>query len=291
MEKNIPERISINALVSKSILEPNLKSILVEGPSDRWLVEWYLGLKSGNNPKVLEIDWVDVSAEKLKSQGLSSGNRSRLIVLSKTLAESSANPSILCIIDRDLDIIDNTNYENDYLVYTDYCCMEMFFANTDALERLFYTYFGKSTAFHFRWIENVFSICDQLFWIRAALNSLALPLSLPEIKKCCTARHDFLDFDEKLFIKKVVNKSSDTHIEKKIVETAKSLKLKNKLDYRNKINGHDFIETLSTFGNGVLKSQAFSRKEILGRLILSLGSREQLEKTNLFSRLDKLKSE
>ncbi len=59
------ERRTLEELVTRYQLEPELRDIYVEGKTDKILLEWFLEQKGVENFAVYEIDTVEIPTQKL----------------------------------------------------------------------------------------------------------------------------------------------------------------------------------------------------------------------------------
>ena len=66
-------RRTISEIVSLYLLEPTLADIWVEGPSDQWLISWYLSQTVGRSVEVKTISDVEVGREVVEHYGLNFG--------------------------------------------------------------------------------------------------------------------------------------------------------------------------------------------------------------------------
>mgnify|MGYP001373265796 CR=1 FL=1 len=80
----LPRR-TINELLTRYDLEPELFDIYVEGYFDRDIIDACLYGKTDINIAIYVIDSIDVGIDVLDKYGLTSGNKQRLIALSKEL--------------------------------------------------------------------------------------------------------------------------------------------------------------------------------------------------------------
>lgn len=135
MENEI--RRTLNELVTRYELEPELCDIYVEGKTDKQLIEWFLDEKQLQDFAVYEIDTVKIPAQLLFELGLKDNNRSRVIFLAlyihNKLSETPLH--ITCIADKDFDWLFGKEYQCDLLLFTDYSCLEMYLFNEVVLDK------------------------------------------------------------------------------------------------------------------------------------------------------------
>ncbi len=105
---SLPRR-TIDELVARYELEPELRDIYVEGHLDRSIIDWFLSRKNISDVKVYEIDTIEVPAELVEEKSVATGNKGRVIALCCELQDRIRRTlSVMCVIDRDFDhILDN----------------------------------------------------------------------------------------------------------------------------------------------------------------------------------------
>lgn len=114
-------RRTIDEVAAICKLEPTLKTIYVEGVNDVNFFTSALGEYLSIGVSLHSIDSVQIDANLLSKYEMSSGNRQRIIVMSRELCSvGGCEGKILCIIDKDLDQIFGFMEHNVLLKYTDY---------------------------------------------------------------------------------------------------------------------------------------------------------------------------
>ncbi len=79
----LDERRKIREIIAICKLEPDQKSLIVEGWEDRKILNWFLKRKGRDDIKIYLIDNIDVPTELIKKYNLGTGsNRSRVIAIS-----------------------------------------------------------------------------------------------------------------------------------------------------------------------------------------------------------------
>ena len=138
MEMENEIRRTLDELVARYELEPDLRDIYVEGKTDKLFLEWFLRNRGIQNIVVYEIETVDISAEKLFELQLKDNNRSRVITLALYLQDKfpETTPHVICIADKDFDWLFDITYQCDLLFFTDYSCLEMYLFNELQLDNI-----------------------------------------------------------------------------------------------------------------------------------------------------------
>lgn len=104
MSKMDNPRRTLEELVTRYQLEPELRDIYVEGKTDKIFFEWFLKHKGIENFAVYEIDTVEIPTQKLLEFGLNDSNRSRAIALALEIQNQFVElPHFTCIADKDFD--------------------------------------------------------------------------------------------------------------------------------------------------------------------------------------------
>ncbi|WP_292753912.1 hypothetical protein [Nostoc sp. NMS4] len=135
MENEI--RRTLDELVTRYELEPELCDIYVEGKTDKQLIEWFLEDKQLQDFGVYEIDTVEIPAQLLFELGLKDNIRSRVIALAIYIHDKFLETPlhITCIVDKDFDWLFGKEYQCDLLLFTDYSCLEMYLFNEVVLDK------------------------------------------------------------------------------------------------------------------------------------------------------------
>lgn len=239
------ERRTVEEVVSLYSLEPSLKDIYVEGPSDKELLCWFLEYHGIHNINIYDIDIVDVPESLVYSYGLNNGSsRSRLIALSETLAQSIKSDSkILCIVDRDNEDYLPTGIDNRFLEMTDYNSIELYLFKESTLKKmvsLILCGFALSVS---EITHQIVAILENIFLIRLANQTLKWNMKWLDFAKYVETGPT-LKFKSDEFVKAYLLKnkkwSSKLDFTRKIEDLRPSLHQ----DFRRRIRGHDFISLL-----------------------------------------------
>ena len=121
-------------------LEPTLRDVFVEGPSDRAFISTVLAHCGLDSVKVYEIDAVDVPSELLGRHGLRDGNRSRVIATAMELERTCTlvlTNRVCCVADADCEAGRTPEIRASLLLYTDYASMDLYAYSSTTLERYF----------------------------------------------------------------------------------------------------------------------------------------------------------
>ncbi|MBO1067620.1 MULTISPECIES: DUF4435 domain-containing protein [Nostocales] len=222
MENEI--RRTLDELVARYELEPDLRDIYVEGKTDKLFLEWFLrnrGIediavyeietvdisadklfepqlkdnkwflinRSIEDIAVYEIETVDISAERLFELQLKDNNRSRVITLALYLQDKfpETTPHVICIADKDFDWLFDITYQCDLLFFTDYSCLEMYLFNETVLNKVLLLSLRISELTAIDILNQLSKVLEDLFLIRAAKESLNINIAMLDnnFGKCC----------------------------------------------------------------------------------------------------------
>ncbi|MDZ8027532.1 MAG: hypothetical protein RMX97_22950 [Nostoc sp. DedQUE11] len=285
-------RRTLDELVTRYELEPDLRDIYVEGRTDKLLIEWFLDQKQYQNFAVYEIDTVEIPTEFLFKLGLKDNIRSRVIALALYMYDKFSETSlyITCIADKDFDWLFGKEYECDFLLFSDYSCLEMYLFNEVILDKYLRLGLRLSQPKAREVLNQISRVLEDLFLIRATNEALELNMTwLKEFGGCCKLdnRDNQIYFDRKNFITKYFNSNSNRSQESKFITKLEELRAKELIDIRYKIHGHDFTELLCWYIRPYLRKEIKSsyNSEILAGSLLSCIDAEKLSQERLFQRL------
>lgn len=286
-------RRTLDELVVRYELEPELRDIYVEGKTDKLFLEWFLNNRGIKDVSVYEIDTVNIPAERLFELELKDNNRSRVIALALYLDKfSETTPHIICIADKDFDWLFDINYQCELLFFTDYSCLEMYLFNENVLNKLLFLSLRISQLKAENILKQLSKVLEDLFLIRATRELLNIDTAmLDNFGKCCNwdkTKTQF-QFDLQTYIEKYSNKCSMSLEEKSIfIQTIEELRIKgeNLEDARYKIHGHDFTDVLYLYIKDFLAREIKSyNSEIIARNLLGCVDPEELTQEEMFNNL------
>ena len=289
MENEI--RRTLDELVSRYELEPDLCDIYVEGKTDKLLIEWFLEHKERQGFAVYDIDTVDIPAQLLLDQGLKDNNRSRVIALALHIQDKlSETPlHVTCIADKDFDWLFSKEYQCDLLLFTDYSCLEMYLFNEVVLDKCLRLGLRLPQPEAGEILNQVSKVLEDLFLIRATNEALKLNMTwLKNFGDCCKLnKNNQIQFDLKTFITKYLNSNSNHSEESSFITKLQELRAKELIEIRYKIHGHDFTELLCWYIRPYLRKEIRNsyNSEILAGNLLACIDAEKLAKEGLFQQL------
>ena len=125
-------RWSIQELVARYELEPELADLFVEGTFDKEVLTQSCA-SDRIRPTFYEIDAVDVPSSVLAKHGLSHGNKQRVIALSKELSCLAETARVICLVDKDLDHWFAPLTNTQRLRWTSFCSLECHFLTAETI--------------------------------------------------------------------------------------------------------------------------------------------------------------
>ncbi|WP_373526159.1 hypothetical protein [Nostoc sp.] len=290
MEKEI--RRTLDELVTRYELEPELCDIYVEGKTDKLLIEWFLDQKEHQGFAVYEIDTVEIPAQLLFELGLKDNIRSRVIALALYIQDKLSENTLylICIADKDFDRLFGKEYQCDLLLFTDYSCLEMYIFNKVVLDKYLRLGLRLSQPEAGEILNQVSKVLEDLFLIRATNEALELNMTwLKKFGDCCklNKNNNQIQFDLKTFITKYLNSNGNRSQESRFITKLEELRAKELIEIRYKIHGHDFTELLCWYIRPYLREEIRNsyNSEILAGSLLGCIDAEKLAQEGLFQNL------
>ncbi len=284
---------TIDELIARYDLEPDLKDLFVEGRRDLIFYRDILDKTKYKNVIVYQISdkviITDDLKEKAKKRGLllSKNNRNKVIFLAQELEPKINNKNtIRCVADSDFNIILKKRNKCSILLFTDYANLEMYLFNFETIRKYFNNFLRRIFCPIKKIIVGFEKTLTRLFLIRLVNEILDYNLTWLEFSKYWSCNNFEINFDENIYINAFLSKNSQLKNKSTFLKAIKKLEKCITSDPRNQIHGHDFIELLRLYSKRCLnKKQKFCDKEIVeGALFCSYDSLE-VKKENLFKLL------
>ncbi len=283
-------RRSLDELVARYELEPELRDIYVEGKTDKLLLEWFLEQKGQEGFAVYEIDTVDISAQKLFELELNDSKRGRVIALALYLQNMLPEipPHLTCVADKDFDWLFDIEYICDLLLFTDYSCLEMYLFNEITIDKFLRLSLRLNHVKAKDVLYQVSKVLENLSLIRATNEALELKMEwLEKFEDCCNRNANEILFDIEKFIIKYLNKNRQITQKGLFINKFEELSAKKVVDLRYKMRGHDFNDVLLWYIRPYLRKEIRNsyNSEILAGALLGCIDVEQLAQESLFQQL------
>ena len=255
-------RFPLADLITEYLLHGERKHLYVEGQEDRAVLHWFLGCSLGDNTGLFSIDEVEITPEKLNENGLSNGQRNRLLVLARELDKAlpENNNPVLCIVDADFDYVLGRVENNRFLAYTDGTSLDMYAFTESALERVVRLGLRESYAEPGKIIEALFVVLKDIFLTRATNESLEMGLEwLPFSRRCKIQSDGTILFDGNRFVREYLGKNGALDKLDYFTCRKKELAKKDVHPENRLIRGHDFGELLTRYLRSVIKTRVVKK--------------------------------
>jgi hypothetical protein len=273
----------IHELVEQYLRHPDFRDFFVEGHVDKNFFECFLEkVDAGTNANCIRIQDVNIPLSVLQRHGLSGrSEKNRVVALGLELATrlSHGCKCATCIAEADFDYLLETFIDSEFVLYTDYTCLEMYTFTSDVITKFFAVVAGGFPVPATRVVEQIAPILVDLFIMRATSIDLDLGMEWlqPKSRRFKVDTNGNIGFDRNRFIKDYLE-SNDKHSEEQVF-LARFDELKRGVagDKRRFIRGHDYIEL---FGHYIYKIETRLRpwKENLqglsGTLLVCLDHKE-----------------
>jgi len=276
----------LEELIAIYILEGNMLDLYVEGPTDKFIIDNYLDYKR-KNKSVIEIDDVNFSSikEKYKDLNLYS-NKDKLIALSRILSENKITTRVKCIVDRDFDGLLNNIEQNEFLLYTDFSCLESYFYCKEHIDKLLsfgIRNYPIETDFVINQIGNVLY---GIFKLRLINKHFSFNFTKPKIESNTPVnkKTGVCDFNFTNYLNIFIKSNNISDRAEEIEHFLQVIEEKIDSDIRYNLNGHDFVEVLFNYINKT-KNTANFRLENFERTFYLAVQPNHLDRYVLFETL------
>jgi hypothetical protein len=269
-------------------LDQTVHDIIVEGISDKTIIDWFLEASRKQNFEVYEVSRFEVDPQLVVSYGLQDNNRGRVIAIAYHLAQSfQGNIRVTCIADRDFDLVLDIEIRNRLLLLTDYVCMLMYTFNERTLNkflRLRVRRFSKPAR---RALQDITAMLQSLFAIRLANHLLELGLQPVDWRRSCGFGDGRPEFDISDYIARYLNKNRRPAERERFVAKVRECEARGHADPRFQIRGHDFIAVLIWYVSQHPGFRAFARvpEETVEQELLTCLELQDLAQETLFQQL------
>lgn len=278
-------RRTVEELVARYELEPELNDIYVEGLFDEDLLTSAYGANIGDR-SIYTIETVEIPGVLLAQYGYTLGNKQRILALAKELEKLlSQNYSYICLTDLDLDgwFPPNETIKNHKT--TKYTSLEVCFFHKDYLRHhLCIVCRAKINDFD-GLFDDIAEILSKLFAVRCADKYLNLNVSWIDFEKCLENKNGRLILKLEDFLRRSLNKSKLNESLDDVIENACIWEKKFDGDPRRFIRGHDFVRMLAWIVKNYGGVKDVSTESANYRLLVSAAAnnREIGEELNIIS--------
>lgn len=283
---SIPTR-SIEELVARYTLEPELRDLYVEGHRDKDLFEWFFDQFNCDSISVFEIENIDIDYSLIAKYTLQDRNRDRIVALSLELERllTVEVRFLTCVADSDFDFVLGRKHNSCYLLFTDYTGLDLYFCSEDVLEKIFKLH-APNISFS---IQDFTEILQEIFIIRAANEKLDWGLHWIPFFKCCEIKDNKVVYDCEKFIRRYLCANSRINDLSKFIQACKQLKEIRVETPMKLIRSGDFFELIGWYMLKKLggKGRKFRNPEFMRSILLSAIDSNKLVTEGLFKQLIK----
>lgn len=262
-------RWSIEELLVRYDLEPQLADVFVEGSFDKEVLSQIFSQPS-QETAFYEIDTVNVPRELLVHYGLTSGNKQRVIALSRELESLDEHARVRCLVDRDLDHWFDELVDSVRLRWTQFCELESHFISAEIVTELVIKTANAKVTDADALIESLYETLKSLYALRLADREHALSLKWVALKKYLTREGDALKFDTERYMIATLGANSALAKKGAFEHAVKNWKGRLNCDVRLASRGHDYSELLAIAISEFGGHKAFRDKSVVERLFVLL---------------------
>ena len=205
-------RRTVGEVLARYELEPSLRDVFVEGPTDRVIIRAALLELGHTSIGVYEIDTVDVPAHLLEAMDLQVGSRSRVIGLAAQLevrATKDLIRQVVCLVDTDFDEVLGRKRMLRLLVYTNGTALDTFLLDDLTLGKLLGIVLLDFPLSAAELKLRIIPILRELFLHRMAASELGLHVAPPSLDKDFhfDRKHKTMTFDAKAYVDRFLSKA------------------------------------------------------------------------------------
>jgi hypothetical protein len=242
------DRRTIAELLARYDLEPLLRDVYVEGPSDRTLVEAALAtFARGKRVRAYEIDTVDVPLPLLDSRSLPDGNKGRILALADELAARTSRDlrrNAVCLADLDLDGILGRCRGYQLLVYTSGLSLDLVLAEAAVIDKLLSMVLLGFPQHATTLLDNMLPILNERLLHRIAAEEVGIRVEPPKLDKLCAYKGQTIEFRCDEFVKRHLNKGKCAHLAGQFREVVERYRPEVARWPRKFVHIDDFLELL-----------------------------------------------
>jgi hypothetical protein len=218
--------------------------IFVEGSFDREV----LGNSSSaarSRSAIYEIDSVDIPAAVLNKYGLTSGNKQRVVALSKEFAGLPIIAKVVCLVDRDIDHWFHELINTDRLRWSKYCSLECHFLTSEIVTDIVVTA-GSAKIKNLRtFINSLTDTLRCLFALRLADRELGLDMKWVSLRKYLSRTGDSMVLDLAKYSDAVLISNAKASRTGEFSSSRQAWMKKLDCDIRLAARGHDYTALLA----------------------------------------------
>jgi len=284
-------RRTIDELIARYCLEPELRDLYVEGPGEKLLFKWFFKEYGCKEIAVFEIECADVDI-LLNEYCLQPGNRNRVVVLAMELNKSLINDArcLACVADSDFDFVLGRKYNSRYLVYTDYTSIDLYFYSVHILEKLFLLGIRRIPCDISILMKNLTDVLERIFLIRSTNEKLGWSLRWVDFTRSCSLDGSTVVFDHMGYIEKYLSCNGRLKDKEQFILTLEGLEAVKVKTSKHRIRGHDYIELIGWYISKVVGSggNKYRDQNVVRAIIYPAVDARTLANEGMFKRLLKI---
>lgn len=267
-------------------LESGIADLYVEGNSDKAFIETFLSIKKVNK-KTIPIEIVDFSElpiEYFENLDINS-NKTKVIILSKLLTENLPETKVVCIVDKDFDDYIKS-LTNGKLLKTDFSCLESYLFCDDVVEKFLKIGIGNFPFNSKLILRQLATVLKPLFCLRLLreLHYRSAQLVAIDANLSINKQNGTINFSKEEYLDKFMLKNNLTDEKAKINQLYSELFKNLKIDIRDCIHGHDFVNIFFLYINKIKNTSKFKEENFGKSLFLTIES-SMIENFPLFKTL------
>ncbi len=283
----LPVRRTVQELITRLELEPWEFDIYVEGPGDAALVDWVLRRASRTRYKVFPVDDIDLPSSMFPSD-VDPGARDRVVLLSGIVADHfvSRPAPVLCIADRDLDVIFQANTpSNEFLILTDDSSFDVLYFDPDVLDRFMSLYVRRRVAEPAAILAALEPVLEYVFLTRAADRALGLSCGALSPARCCSfGGGALIEFNQSDYLDRYLGRCSSLFRRDEVEAMIRQLKSAQN-PVKALVHGHDFVDLLCAFLRPYVSDKRVVVPAIASRALMTCVEEQVLSRSECFSRI------
>lgn len=246
------EKRTLDEILARYSLEPDLRDLYVEGDSDVRRLRWMLSKLGLYDAKVYPISDIEIEEQRLTDRGLPNGRRSQVIELALFLCESGLEDQgqVTALADLDLGIEPSGVEQCTFLLFTEHCSIETYAWSASSLEKFLdlVAFYRRKTA------DELMGILEAplttFFAVRVARKSLGIDLQHLPIEHECSIHSDLIVFDLESYVRKYINrgpKGNKEDLFNALLGASRTIEYSLLIPVGQRIYGHDFCALLSWY--------------------------------------------
>jgi hypothetical protein len=262
-------RWSIDELRTRYELEPQLSDFFVEGMFDREVLS-QVPFSKENNLAFYEVDTVDISENILNKYGLTTGNKQRVIALSRELESLPKESKVNCLVDRDLDHWFGELPVFARLKWSIYCSLEFHFLTEKCISDILIVAGSAKINNLNNFIKSLQTVLKLLYALRLADRELSLQLDWPPFRKHLSTKTDSIVLNINSYTVSLLTSNGQGKKLHTFEECRDKWISQLNCDIRLCARGHDYTELLSWAMNNFNGKKELASLVAIERLFLLL---------------------